>query len=83
MIGVTPRLQKVLVGDSAPLLVVEDFMALLGSTRVMDTFINNHRDHSDSVHCSANIGNMHRQSCHPFRVGEFRSVVPVYSSAAV
>ncbi|TXG59269.1 hypothetical protein EZV62_013842 [Acer yangbiense] len=53
------------------------------STRVMDTFINNHRDHSDSVHCSANIGNMHRQSCHPFRVGEFRSVVPVYSSAAV
>ncbi|KAK0603855.1 hypothetical protein LWI29_009417 [Acer saccharum] len=83
MIGVTPRLQKVLVGDNAPLRVVEDFTALLGSTRVTDTFINNHRDHSDSVHCSANIGSMHCQSCHPFRVGEFRSAVPVYSSAAV
>ncbi|KAK1587395.1 hypothetical protein Q3G72_012407 [Acer saccharum] len=34
MIGVTPRLQKVLVGDNAPLRVVEDFTALLGEAAI-------------------------------------------------
>ncbi|KAK2657706.1 hypothetical protein Ddye_010758 [Dipteronia dyeriana] len=34
MIGVTPRLQKVLVGDTAPLRVVEDFTALLGEAAI-------------------------------------------------
>ncbi|TXG59227.1 hypothetical protein EZV62_013800 [Acer yangbiense] len=34
MIGVNPRLQKMLVGDNAPLRVVEDFTALLGEAAI-------------------------------------------------
>lgn len=52
MVGIIPEFRKLLIGEHAPLRVVEGSASLLGFERHTNTAVIDYWGHSNSVYCS-------------------------------